>query len=62
MASRTPAGRDLFAHDRGLGARFVAVADEAGRGALAGPIVAAAVLHEPAALTEAQLAALERLN
>jgi ribonuclease HII len=28
--------------DRGLGARFVAGADEAGRGSLAGPLVAAA--------------------
>lgn len=36
-----PAG--LFAHDRELGAGFVAGADEAGRGCLAGPIVAAAV-------------------
>jgi ribonuclease HII len=36
-----PAG--LFAHDRELGAGIVAGADEAGRGCLAGPIVAAAV-------------------
>jgi ribonuclease HII len=36
-----PAG--LFAHDRELGAGLVAGADEAGRGCLAGPIVAAAV-------------------
>ena len=34
----------LFKFDRGLGARFVAGADEAGRGSLAGPLVAAAVL------------------
>ena len=34
----------LFRFDRGLGARFVAGADEAGRGSLAGPLVAAAVL------------------
>jgi len=33
----------LFAHDRRLGERLVAGADEAGRGALAGPLVAAAV-------------------
>jgi len=33
----------LLAHDRGLGARHVAGADEAGRGCLAGPLVAAAV-------------------
>jgi ribonuclease HII len=34
----------LFRFDRLLGARFVAGADEAGRGSLAGPLVAAAVL------------------
>jgi len=62
MATRTPAGRELLLHDRQLGARYVAGADEAGRGALAGPIVAAAVLFEPAALTVEHLTALERLN
>jgi ribonuclease HII len=34
----------LFRFDRSLGSRFVAGADEAGRGSLAGPLVAAAVL------------------
>src|SRR5437867_7848788 len=34
----------LFRFDRSLGCRFVAGADEAGRGSLAGPLVAAAVL------------------
>jgi ribonuclease HII len=34
----------LFKFDRSLGTRFVAGADEAGRGSLAGPLVAAAVL------------------
>jgi ribonuclease HII len=34
----------LFSFDRSLGARFVAGTDEAGRGSLAGPLVAAAVL------------------
>jgi ribonuclease HII len=34
----------LFRFDRELGSRFVAGADEAGRGSLAGPLVAAAVL------------------
>ena len=34
----------LFRFDRELGARFVAGADEAGRGSLAGPLVAAGVL------------------
>ncbi len=33
----------LFAYDRALGARRVAGTDEAGRGCLAGPLVAAAV-------------------
>jgi ribonuclease HII len=37
-------GRRLLAHDRRLGARFVAGADEAGRGSLAGPLVVAGVL------------------
>jgi ribonuclease HII len=36
--------RRLFAFDRALGCRYVAGADEAGRGCLAGPLVAAAVL------------------
>jgi ribonuclease HII len=40
------AGRKLFKFDRGLGVRFVAGADEAGRGCLAGPLVAAAVLFD----------------
>jgi ribonuclease HII len=37
-------GRRLLRFDRTLGAAFVAGADEAGRGALAGPLVTAAVL------------------
>ncbi len=40
---RSRPGRRLLAHDRELGVRFVAGADEAGRGCLAGPLVAAAV-------------------
>jgi ribonuclease HII len=40
----------LFAHDLGLGVSQVAGADEAGRGCLAGPIVAAAVLLDRACL------------
>jgi ribonuclease HII len=39
-------GHRLLRHDRGLGAQFVAGTDEAGRGALAGPLVAAAVLFD----------------
>ena len=34
-------GRKLFAFDRALGSRLIAGADEAGRGSLAGPLVAA---------------------
>jgi ribonuclease HII len=41
---RLARSRRLFAFDRGLGARFVAGTDEAGRGCLAGPLVAAGVL------------------
>ncbi len=37
-------GHRLLRFDRRLGARFVAGADEAGRGSLAGPLVAAAVI------------------
>ena len=36
----------LLAHDRALGVRHVAGADEAGRGCLAGPLVAAAVCFD----------------
>lgn len=40
----TGSGRRLIEHDRSFGARLVAGADEAGRGSLAGPLCAAAVL------------------
>ena len=59
--NRTP-GLALLAHDRALGQRFVAGVDEAGRGALAGPLVAAAVLLEPGALGAEEQALLMRLN
>jgi ribonuclease HII len=39
-------GHRLLRHDRALGVRLVAGTDEAGRGALAGPLVAAAVLFD----------------
>ena len=45
-AAPASAARRLFAFDRRLGVRFVAGADEAGRGCLAGPLVAAAVLFD----------------
>jgi ribonuclease HII len=55
-------GRRLFAFDREVGARYVAGADEAGRGSLAGPLVAAAVLFDLERLTLADRRALSRLN
>ena len=55
-------GRKLFAFDRGLGSRYVAGADEAGRGSLAGPLVAAAVLFDLERLTLSDRRALARLN
>jgi ribonuclease HII len=55
-------GRRLFAFDRGLDRRFVAGADEAGRGCLAGPLVAAAVLFDLESLTLSDRRALSRLN
>ena len=59
---RTHSGRRLFAFDRALGCRFVAGADEAGRGSLAGPLVAAAVLFDLERLTLSDRRALSRLN
>jgi len=59
---RRPAGRRLFAWDRSLGRRFVAGADEAGRGSLAGPLVAAAVLFDYEKLTLRDLRSLSALN
>lgn len=55
-------GRKLFAFDRALGARFVAGADEAGRGCLAGPLVAAAVRFDYERLRPADVRALAVLN
>lgn len=54
MASKPPNGAAaaraaddaIFEHDLGLGAEWVAGADEAGRGCLAGPIVAAAAVFD----------------
>ncbi|HTZ86930.1 MAG TPA: ribonuclease HII [Solirubrobacteraceae bacterium] len=62
QARRKSSGRRLFAFDRRLGVRFVAGADEAGRGCLAGPLVAAAVLFDYEALTTRELRALSALN
>lgn len=55
-------GSRLFRYDRGLGVRFVAGADEAGRGCLAGPLVAAAVLFDYERLQLGELRALSALN
>jgi len=62
--ARSPkrSGRRLFAFDRQFGHRFVAGADEAGRGCLAGPLFAAAVLFDLERLTLADRRALARLN
>src|SRR3954447_26332035 len=55
-------GRRLFAFDRALERRFVAGADEAGRGSLAGPLVTAAVRFDLERLTLSDRRALCRLN
>ena len=61
---RAPAkrGRRLFQHDRRLERRFVAGADEAGRGCLAGPLVAAAVLFDLERVRPSDVRALSALN
>jgi ribonuclease HII len=61
-ARRAGSGRRLFAFDRRLDHRLVAGADEAGRGCLAGPLVAAAVLFDYHALTTRELRSLGALN
>ncbi|HEU4392630.1 MAG TPA: ribonuclease HII [Solirubrobacterales bacterium] len=59
---RLARSRRLFAFDRGLQSRFVAGADEAGRGCLAGPLVAAAVLIDYEELSRADRRALAGLH
>ena len=59
---RAHSGRRLFAFDREIGTRYVAGADEAGRGSLAGPLVAAAVLFDLERLTLSDRRALSKLN
>jgi ribonuclease HII len=61
-ARRGGSGRRLFAFDRRLGSRLVAGADEAGRGCLAGPLVAAGVLFDYEALGTRELRSLRALN
>jgi ribonuclease HII len=59
---RLARSRRLFAFDRGLQSRFVAGADEAGRGCLAGPLVAAAVLLDYERLSHSDRRALGGLH
>ena len=61
-ARSRPGGRRLFEFDRRLGVRFVAGSDEAGRGCLAGPLVAAAVLFDYERLSRRDVRALGKLN
>jgi ribonuclease HII len=55
-------GQKLLRFDRGLGARFVAGVDEAGRGSLAGPLVVAGVLLDYSSLREHRVRPLAFLN
>jgi len=55
-------GQRLLRFDRRLGARFVAGADEAGRGPLAGPLVVAGVLLDYASLRGHRVRPLAELN
>jgi ribonuclease HII len=55
-------GRKLLQFDRRLGARFVAGADEAGRGSLAGPLVVAGVLLDYGCLRDHKVRPLAFLN
>ncbi|HEY7933710.1 MAG TPA: ribonuclease HII [Solirubrobacteraceae bacterium] len=61
-ARRATSGRRLFAFDRRLGVRLIAGADEAGRGCLAGPLVAAGVLFDYEKLGTRELSLLSVLN
>jgi ribonuclease HII len=60
VARRT--GQRLLKFDRGLGARLVAGADEAGRGPLAGPLVVAGVLLDYGCLRDHRVRPLAFLN
>ena len=55
-------GQKLLRFDRKLGARYVAGADEAGRGSLAGPLVVAGVLLDYACLRDHRARPLGLLN
>jgi ribonuclease HII len=60
QSSRT--AERLLRFDRRLGARFVAGADEAGRGSLAGPLVVAGVLLDYESLRDHRVRPLAHLN
>ena len=60
--ARGSSGNRLFRFDRELATRWVAGSDEAGRGCLAGPLVAAAVLFDVDALGIRERRALALLN
>ena len=55
-------GQRLLSYDRKLGVRFVAGADEAGRGSLAGPLVVAGVLLDYDCLRNHRVRPLASLN
>ena len=55
-------GQKLLTYDRKLGARYVAGADEAGRGSLAGPLVVAGVLLDYDCLRNHRVRPLALLN
>src|SRR5919199_1870335 len=55
-------GQRLLRFDRRLGVRFVAGADEAGRGSLAGPLVVAGVLLDLGGLRDHRVRPLADLN
>ena len=57
-----PPGQKLLSFDRRLGVRYVAGADEAGRGSLAGPLVVAGVLFDYERLRGSRVRSLARLN
>jgi ribonuclease HII len=61
-ARRRRSGERLFAFDRRLEVRMVVGADEAGRGCLAGPLVAAGVMFDYELLTVRQRRSLRALN
>lgn len=62
MAIQRRTGRKLLNFDRRLGVRFVAGADEAGRGSLAGPLVVAGVLLDYERLRDHRVRPLGLLN